>query len=216
MKEIVLIGASGFVGSAILKEALDRGFKVIAVVRHPEKIKTVHKDLIVRQSDVSSADAVAEVCKGADAVISAYNPGWKNPDIAKETTLVYKAILEGVRKAGVKRFLVVGGAGSLLISPGKRIMDSGLIPESYLPAVRALADVYLIDLTAEKSIDWVFFSPAGIIEPGQRTGKFRLGKDDMIVNEKGESKISVQDYAVAMIDEVEKPAHHMERFTIGY
>ena len=216
MKEIVLIGASGFVGSAILKEALDRGFKVKAVVRHPEKIKTVHKDLIVKQYDVSSADAVAEVCKGADAVISAYNPGWKNPDIAKETTLVYKAILEGVRKAGVKRFLVVGGAGSLLISPGKRIMDSGLIPESYLPAVRALADVYLIDLTAEKSIDWVFFSPAGIIEPGQRTGKFRLGKDDMIVNEKGESKISVQDYAVAMIDEVEKPAHHMERFTIGY
>jgi len=216
MKEIVLIGASGFVGSAILKEALDRGFKVKAVVRHPEKIKTVHKDLIVRQSDVSSADAVAEVCKGADAVISAYNPGWKNPDIAKETTLVYKAILEGVRKAGVKRFLVVGGAGSLLISPGKRIMDSGLIPESYLPAVRALADVYLIDLTAEKSIDWVFFSPAGIIEPGQRTGKFRLGKDDMIVNEKGESKISVQDYAVAMIDEVEKPSHHKERFTIGY
>ena len=216
MKEIVLIGASGFVGSAILKEALDRGFKVKAVVRHPEKIKTVHKDLIVRQSDVSSADAVAEVCKGADAVISAYNPGWKNPDIAKETTLVYKAILEGVRKAGVKRFLVVGGAGSLLISPGKRIMDSGLIPESYLPAVRALADVYLIDLTAEKSIDWVFFSPAGIIEPGQRTGKFRLGKDDMIVNEKGESKISVQDYAVAMIDEVEKPTHHRERFTIGY
>ena len=216
MKEIVLIGASGFVGSAILKEALDRGFKVKAVVRHPEKIKTVHKDLIVKQYDVSSADAVAEVCKGADAVISAYNPGWKNPDIAKETTLVYKAILEGVRKAGVKRFLVVGGAGSLLISPGKRIMDSGLIPESYLPAVRALADVYLIDLTAEKSIDWVFFSPAGIIEPGQRTGKFRLGKDDMIVNEKGESKISVQDYAVAMIDEVEKPSHHKERFTIGY
>ena len=216
MKEVVLIGASGFVGSAILKEALDRGFKVKAVVRHPEKIKTVHKDLIVKQYDVSSADTVAEVCKGADAVISAYNPGWKNPDIAKETTLVYKAILEGVRKAGVKRFLVVGGAGSLLISPGKRIMDSGLIPESYLPAVRALADVYLIDLTAEKSIDWVFFSPAGIIEPGQRTGKFRLGKDDMIVNEKGESKISVQDYAVAMIDEVEKPSHHKERFTIGY
>jgi putative NADH-flavin reductase len=216
MKEIVLIGASGFVGSAILKEALDRGFKVLAVVRHPEEIKTVHKDLIVKQSDVSSADTVAEVCKGADSVISAYNPGWKNPDIAKETTLVYRAILEGVRKSGVKRFLVVGGAGSLFISPGKRIMDSGLIPESYLPAVRALADVYLIDLTAEKSIDWVFFSPAGTLEPGLRTGKFRLGKDDMIVNEKEESKISVQDYAVAMIDEVEKPAHHRERFTIGY
>ena len=95
-------------------------------------------------------------------------------------------------------------------------MDAGIIPESFQPAVRALANVYLIDLIEEKSLDWVFFSPAGIIEPGLRTGKFRLGKDDMIVNEKGESKISVQDYAVAMIDELEKPAHHRERFTIGY
>jgi|SRR5664279_2794875 len=216
MKKIVLIGASGFVGSVILKEALDRGHKVTAVVRHPDKITLVHKNLVKTKGDVSFSDTVAEVSKGADAVISAYNPGWKNPDIAKETASVYRTILEGVRKAGVKRLLVVGGAASLFISPGKRLMDTGVIPESFLPAVRALADVYLIDLTAEKSIDWVFFSPAGIIEPGLRTGKFRLGKDDMIVNEKGESKISVQDYAVAMIDELENPAHHRERFTIGY
>ena len=94
----------------------------------------------------------------------------------------------------------MGGAASLYISPGKRLMDAGIIPESFQPAVRALANVYLIDLMAEKDIDWVFFSPAGIIEPGLRTGKFRLGKDDLIVNEKGESKISVEDYAVAMID----------------
>jgi len=216
MKEIVLIGASGFVGSAILNEALDRGYKVTAVVRHPEKITAVSKNLVIKQGDVSFIETVAEVSKGADAVISAYNPGWKNPKIAEETTKVYKAILNGVKQAGVKRLLVVGGAGSLFISPGKRIMDTGSIPESYLPAVRALAEVYLIDLMAEKSVDWVFFSPAGILEQGLRTGKFRLGKDDLIVNEKGESKISVQDYAVAMIDELEKPAHHRERFTIGY
>ena len=216
MKKIVLIGASGFVGSAILKEALDRGLNVTAVVRYPEKITIVHKNLVKTEGDVSFSDTVAEVSKGADAVISAYNPGWQNPDIAKETTLVYKAILEGIRKSGVKRFLVVGGAASLFISPGIRLIDAGVIPESFQPAVRALADVYLIDLMAEKSIDWVFFSPAGILEPGLRTGKFRLGKDDLIVNEKGESKISVQDYAVAMIDELEKPAHHRERFTIGY
>jgi len=214
--KIVLIGASGFVGSAILTEALERGHKVTALVRHPEKITRAHKNLIVKQGDVSLGETVTGVCKGADAVISAYNPGWKNPDIARETTMVYRAILEGVRKSGVKRLLVVGGAGSLFISPGKRLMDAGIIPESYLPAVKALADFYLIDLMEEKSIDWVFFSPAGIIEPGLRTGKFRLGKDDMVVNEKGESKISVQDYAVAMIDELEKPAHHKERFTIGY
>jgi len=216
MKEIVLIGASGFVGSAILNEALDRGYKVTAVVRHPEKITAVSKNLVIKQGDVSFIETVAEVSKGADTVISAYNPGWKNPKIAEETTKVYKAILNGVKQAGVKRLLVVGGAGSLFISPGKRIMDTGSIPESYLPAVRALAEVYLIDLMAEKSVDWVFFSPAGILEQGLRTGKFRLGKDDLIVNEKGESKISVQDYAVAMIDELEKPAHHRERFTIGY
>ncbi len=216
MKKIVLIGASGFVGSAILNEALDRGHKVTAVVRNPEKITKVHKNLDVKQGDVSFAETVKVMSKGADVVISAYNPGWKNPDIAEETTRVYRAILEGVKKSGVRRFLVVGGAGSLFISPGKRLMDAGLMPESFLPAVKALADVYLIDLMAEKSIDWVFFSPAGMLESGLRTGKFRLGKDDLIVNGTGESKISVQDYAVAMIDELEKSAHHRERFTIGY
>jgi uncharacterized protein len=216
MNKIVLIGASGFVGSAILKEALDRGHYVTAVVRHPDKITAVHKNLIVKQGDVSHSNIVTEASKGADAVISAYNPGWKNPDIAAETTSGYRTILEGVRQSGVKRLLVVGGAGSLFISPGKRLMDSGIIPDSFLPAVKALAEFYLNDLNAEKSIDWVFFSPAGIIEPGQRTNKFRLGKDDLVVNSNGESKISVQDYAVAMINELEKPVHHRERFTIGY
>jgi putative NADH-flavin reductase len=211
-----LIGASGFVGSAILKEALDRGHHVTAVVRHPEKITTVNRNLNVKQMDVSVSGALADVCKGVDAVISAYNPGWQNPKIGEETTTVYRKIINDVRKAGVKRFLVVGGAGSLFISPGKRLVDSGIIPDSYIPAVKALADVYFVDLNAEKEFDWAFFSPAGSIEPGERTGKFRLGKDDLIVNEKGESKISVQDYAVAMIDELEKPAHHRERFTIGY
>ena len=115
MKKIVLIGASGFIGSAILKEALDRGHSVTAVVRHPEKITLVHKNLVKIEGDVSFSATVTEAGKDADAVISAYNPGWKNPDIAKETTLVYKAIIEGVKKAGVKRFLVVGGAASLFI-----------------------------------------------------------------------------------------------------
>jgi hypothetical protein len=216
MKEIVLIGASGFVGSAILKEALERGHKVTAVVRHPEKIDTIHKNLVVKKGDVSLSDTVTDLFKGADAVISAYNPGWQNPAIAEETTKVYRYILDGVRQAGVERFLVVGGAGSLFVSHGIRLMDAGVMPEFILPAIRALADIYLIDLKAEKDIDWVFFSPAGNLESGLRTGIFRLGKEDLIVNEAGESKISVEDYAVAMIDELEKPAHHRERFTIGY
>lgn len=216
MKKIVLIGASGFIGSAILKEALDRGHNVTAVVRHPEKIKLIHKNLVVEQGDVSISDTIIKMSKGADAVISAYNPGWTNPDLAIETTRVYGTILEGIRQSGVKRFMVVGGAASLFISPGKRFMDAGLMPESFLPAVKALADFYLKDLTDEKIIDWIFFSPAGNIAPGERTGKFRLGKDDMIFDSEGKSNISVQDYAVAMIDELEKPVHHRERFTIGY
>jgi uncharacterized protein len=110
----------------------------------------------------------------------------------------------------------VGGAGSLFIKPGIRLMDAGIIPESFLPAVRSLANFYLDILTKEETIDWIFFSPAGNIAPGQRTGKFRLGKDDMIVDSDGKSNISVEDYAVAMIDELENPSHHRERFTIGY
>jgi putative NADH-flavin reductase len=216
MKKIVLIGASGFVGSAILKEALDRSHYVTALVRHPEKVKMVHKNLVVKQGDVSFSKIVAEVSKGTDAVLSAYNPGWKNPNIAVETSTVYRSILEGVRQSGVKRFLVVGGAGSLFISPGKRLIDAGIIPDSFLPAVRSLASFYLDVLTNEKTIDWVFFSPAGNIAPGERTGKFRLGKDDMIFDSEGKSNISVEDYALAMIDELEQPVHHRERFTIGY
>ena len=216
MKNIILIGASGFVGSAILKEALDRGHKVIGVVLHPERITISHKNLVVKQGDVSIPEILPALCKGVDAVISAYNPGWTNPRIAEETTSTYRTILNGVRQSGVKRLLVVGGAGSLFVSPGKMLMDTGAIPESYMPAVKALADVYLVDLAAEKNIDWIFFSPAITIHPGTRTGVFRLGKDDTILNDAGEGAISVQDYAVAMIDELEKPAHHHERFTIGY
>jgi putative NADH-flavin reductase len=216
MKKVVLIGASGFVGSALLREALDRGHQVVAMVRNPEKITLHHQNLEIKKADVSSIDAVISACKGADVVISAYNPGWTNPLISEDTLRVYPVILEGVKKAGVKRLLIVGGAGSLFVKPGVRLMDAGIIPGEYLPAVKSLASIYLEILSGEKEIDWVFFSPAGVIAPGTRTGKFRLGKDDMVVDKKGESKISVQDYAVAMIDELEKPAHHRERFTIGY
>jgi putative NADH-flavin reductase len=216
MKKIVLIGASGFIGSAVLREAIDRGHHVTGVVRHSEKITLNHKNLHVEKADIFLTNTITGIFKGADAVISSYNPGWTSPKIAEETTAGYKSIIEAVRQSGVKRLMIVGGAGSLFVSPGKRLMDTGAIPESYMPAIRALANVYLIDLANEKDIDWVFFSPAMNIHPGTRTGKFRLGKDDVIINQAGEGDISVQDYAVAMIDELEKPVHHHERFTIGY
>lgn len=216
LKKIVLIGASGFVGSAILKEALNRDFEVTAVVRHPEKITVKNENLKVKKADVSSLDEVTEVCKGADIVISAFNPGWNNPNIYDDTINVYLTIIDGVKKADVRRFLMVGGTGSLFISPGLRLMDSGDVPESLLQGVKALGDFYLNFLMKEKEVDWVFFAPAADMRPGVRSGRYRLGKDEMIVDAVGNSHISVEDYAAAMIDEAEHPAHHQEIFTIGY
>lgn len=216
MSKIVLIGASGFVGSAILNEALNRGIKVSVIVRNPESIKITNANLIIVKADVSDSDRVAEISKEADAVISAFNPGWSNPNIYEETLKIYPRILEGVKKAKVKRLLIVGGAGTLFVAPGLRVIDSGAIPAEIMDGVKSLGEFYLNTLINEQDIDWVFFSPAGSLEAGERTGNYRLGKDDLILNDKGESKISVQDYAKAMIDEFETPAHHKERFTIGY
>ena len=216
MKRIALIGASGFVGSALLKESLKRGHTVTAIVRNPEKITLNDPNLQIIQGDVLSEQSITDVIKGVDVVISAYNPGWTNPNISQETTAAYQSIISGVKKAKIPRLLIVGGAGSLYVAPEKRVMDTGVIPESYLPAVESLANV-LYDLQKnEKELDWAYFSPAGNIEPGERTGKFRLGKDQLMVDKDGKSNISVEDYAVAMLDEVDSPVHHRERFTIGY
>lgn len=216
MKKIALIGASGFIGSAILNEALSRGIKVTAIVRDTDKIKVTNENLTVKRGDVFKTEELSRLLKGHDAVISSYNPGWKNPEIVNDTTKGYKSIIEAVRNSGVKRLQVVGGAGSLLVVPGKRLMDTDVFPIEFKPIVEALAKVLTDFLPKEKSLDWVFFSPAGIIEPGQRTAKYRLGKNEVIADASGNSKISSQDYAKAMIDEFEKPQHHNERFTIGY
>lgn len=216
MKNVVLIGASGFVGTAILEELLNRGYCVTAVVRNPEKMTIRNANLSVVKADVSDVNTLAAVCKGKDAVVSAYNPGWANPDIYEETLKNYPLILEAVRKSGVKRLLCVGGAGTLFCAPGIRVVDSGAIPAEIMGGAKSLGEFYLNTLCNEKEIDWVFFSPAGSLEPGKRTGKFRLGKDDLIVDETGKSHISVGDYALAMVDELEQANHHRERFTIGY
>ena len=216
MKNVLLIGGSGFVGSAILKELLDRGYKVTTLVRNPDKITIKSPDLTVVKGDVSDFDEIKKLATGKDAVISAYNPGWNNPNIYEETLKNYPRILDAVKAAGVKRFLIVGGAGTLFVAPGVRVMDTGVIPEAIMGGVKSLGEFYLNTLMPEKEIDWVFFSPAGEIAPGEKTGKYRLGKDDLIVDENGKSRISTGDYAAAMVDELEKPTRHKERFTIGY
>ena len=219
MANVVLIGATGFVGSAILNELLARGHKVTAVVRNAAKLPK-NDNLTAVEEDVANVDAIANIAKGKDAVISAYNPGWNNPQMGKINDENYPKIVEAVKKSGVKRLLIVGGAGTLFVKPGVRVLDTGVIPDVIIDGVRSLGNFYLNYLSKEHNLDWVFFSPAGAFEDadkGKRTGKFRLGKDDLIVDPAtGTSHISVQDYAVAMVDELEKPAHHKERFSIGY
>ena len=216
MANVLLIGATGFVGSAVLNELVSRGHKVTAVVRNIEKL--AKSDLVdAVKEDVTNVDAIAKLAEGKDAIISAYNPGWTNPDIETLITENYPKILEAAKKSGVERLLIVGGAGTLFCAPGLRVVDSGAIPEEIMGGVRPLGDFYLNTLMNENDIDWVFFSPAGVFDQeGKKTGNYRLGKDDLIVDAEGNSHISVQDYADAMVNELEKPAHHKERFTIGY
>ena len=216
MKNVILIGASGFVGTAILNELLNRGHKVTAIVRDPAKVTASNPNLKVIQADVTDTDVLIEASKGKDAVISAYNPGWKNPNIYEETLKNYPLIVDSVKKAGVERLLIVGGAGTLFYAPGKMVMDAVDVPAKLLPGIKSLGEFYLNTLRKENDIDWIFLSPAANMTPGERTGKFRIGKDDLMVDVNGDSNISVEDYAVAMVDELEQKHHHKERFTIGY
>ena len=220
MKDIVLLGATGYVGRALLNEALDRGEKVTAIVRNADKLKDIENpNLTVVTGDITDPDVIEKYAKGKDAIISAYNPGWTNPNIAEDTLKNYPRILEGAKKAGVPRLLIVGGGGSLFVAPGVRLYDTEGFPEAWLPGSKSLGEFYLNTLTKENDIDWIFLSPAanlGNLEYGKRTGKYRVGKDDLLVDENGDSFISVEDFAVAMIDELETPKHHKERFTVAY
>ncbi|WP_291599381.1 NAD(P)-dependent oxidoreductase [Bacteroides sp.] len=216
MKNVVLIGASGFVGTAILNELLNRGHKVTAIVRDAKKMTVSNPNLTIVEADVTDTDTLKEAGKGKDAVISAYNPGWKNPHIYEDTLKNYPLIVESAKQAGVKRLLIVGGAGTLFYAPGKMVMDADDVPAQLLPGIKSLGEFYLNTLRKEKDIDWIFLSPAANMTPGKRTAKFRIGKDDLVVDANGDSNISVEDFAVAMVDELEQEKHHKERFTIGY
>lgn len=207
--KVVLFGASGMVGSRVLQELIFRGHQVTAVVRDPSRVESGAGVKAIK-GDALDAASVAEVSKGADAVISAYSPGNETQKVVDAT----KALIAGVKQAGVKRFIEVGGAGGLFVAPGVRVVDLPVFPDEFKPIV--LAHIDALDVLRTADLDWTYFSPAAIIQPGERTGTFRLDKDNLVADANGNSSISAEDYAIALVDELEKPQYIRQRFTIGY
>ncbi|MGE6353571.1 NAD(P)-dependent oxidoreductase [Flavobacterium sp. NPDC079362] len=212
--KIAIIGATGFVGSAILNELANRNHDITAIARTPKetpKVKWV-------ATDIFNVEALAETLKGNDVIINAYNPGWTNPNYANDFINGSKAIQEAAKKSGVKRFITIGGGGSLFVAPGLQAVDTPDFPKEYHDAASAARD-YLNIIKEEKELDWAFFSPAFEMHAGittGRTGKYRLGLDNPVFNEEQRSIISVEDLAVVIADEAENPKHHQVRFTAGY
>ena len=212
--KIALIGATGFVGSAILNELASRKQDITAIARTPKDTP----DINWVATDIFNVDALAETLKGSDVIISAYNAGWTNPNIYDDFIAGSKAIQEAVKKSGVKRFIVIGGGGSLFVAPGLQAVDTPDFPKEYYVAATAARD-YLNIIKEEKDLDWAFFSPAFEMHPGittGRTGKYRLGLENPVFNDEQRSIFSVEDLAVVIADEAENAKHHQVRFTAAY
>lgn len=194
--KVALLGATGFVGSALLKEALDRGHVVTAIVRHPEKLEK-REGLTAKAGDVYDTASLATLIRGNEAIISAFNPGWKNPNLYDDQVRGTASIIAAIKKAGIKRVLWVGGAGGLEVKPGVRVIDSPDMPLWVKPG--SLATINALDqLRKEPELEWSYLSPSAELKPGQRTGKFRLGNDQLLVDATGQSKISVQVGAIRL------------------
>ena len=218
--KVALIGATGFVGAGVLQELLQRGHEVAVLVRHPEKFP-VREHVQIIKADVLHADEVRRAVAGVDAVISAYNAGWTNPHIYDDFMQGSRAIAEGVKAAGVKRYLVVGGAGSLFVN-GQQLVDSPDFPAAIKPGATAARDMYT-ELQKEADLDWTVLSPAVGFHGGSaaqakgRTGSYRSGKDEPLMNADGTpGDISVQDLAVALVDALEQGQYIKSRFTVAY
>lgn len=212
--KVALIGATGYVGSRMMIEALQRGHEVTAIARHPERLPAVPQLHPVR-ADVFDQEAIATLVAGHDAVIDAFHPGWGLPGSGEQQLAGEQAIIAAVKQAGVARLLLVGSAGTLEIAPHIDLLDTGEFPQEMKATARASRTV-LRQLRSEEELQWTVLTPPAILDPGQRTGSFRLDDDQLITDEYGLSKISLEDYAVAMIDELENPQHAGQRFTIGY
>ncbi len=216
--KVSLIGATGFVGTALLKELTDRGHTVVAIARNPESLKDKSPLIHPAAGDVQDAKQVAALVKGSDAVISAYNSGWTNPKIYEDFLTGSRAIEAGVKLSGVKRLIVIGGAGSLEIKPGLQLIDTPQFPAEYKPGASGARD-YLNELKKDKELDWTYFSPAILMNhdtSGTRKGHYRLGLDNPVFDAEGKCVLSVEDLALVIVDELEQPRHIRQRFTAAY
>lgn len=215
--KVAVIGATGFVGQNLVKELTTRGHDVIAIARNVDKIESSDKKLIKLAVDVLNIEELASALNEADAVVSAFNAGWTNPNLYDDTIKGATAIQEGVKASGVKRYIFIGGAGTLQID-GKQLVDGPQFPAEIYPGASAVRD-YFNTLKQETELDWLFFSPAIEMHPGitiGRTGKYRLGKTSPVFNEEGRSILSVEDLAIVIADELENNTHHQEQFTAAY
>ncbi|MFC4874926.1 NAD(P)-dependent oxidoreductase [Negadavirga shengliensis] len=218
MMKIAVIGATGFVGPHLVREALERGHEVTAIVRDPSKVKLDHPQLDVVQGDILDAADTSRLLEGHEAVLSAYNPGWENPRLYEEYLEGAMALQRAAKKAGVKRLLVIGGAGSLEIAPGVQLVDTPEFPSAWKAGATAARD-YLNILKKETELEWTFLSPAIEMHAGittGRTGKYRQGTDQPVFDDKGVSRISAEDLVVALLDELENGAFINRRFTVAY
>ncbi|RVU00015.1 NAD(P)-dependent oxidoreductase [Mucilaginibacter limnophilus] len=215
--KVALIGATGFVGTALVNELEKRGHEITAIARHPEKVKAAENIHPVK-ADAYNADEVSEAVKGHDVVVSTFNSGWDNPNIYDDFLRGAQAIQEGVRKAGVKRFFLVGGAGSLFVAPGVQLVDSPQFPAEWKAGALAARD-YLDILKNETELDWTFLSPAIEMHHGTAgiiKGTYRVGLDEPVFDADNRSIISVEDMSTAIVDELEQPKHIKQRFTVAY
>jgi putative NADH-flavin reductase len=210
---IVLIGASGFIGTAILNEALARGHAVTALVTRPEKL-AAREGLRALRADVMDTAALSAQFAGADAVISAFS-GHAQAEVFDYFVAGTRSIIAAAREARAPRLLYVGGAGTLEVAPGVQLIDTPSFPDAYKATAEGARQALLL-LRAQTALNWTMLSPSAVIAPGARTGVFRLGGEQLLTGADGSSRISVEDYAVAMIDELETPAHERQRFTAGY
>jgi putative NADH-flavin reductase len=213
----VIFGATGNVGSRIAREALDRGHQVTGVVRNPESVQSPDSRMKLARGDATSAESVAQLSRGADAVVSAISPrpnarGLPAPSLVENA----RALIAGLRKAGVKRVLYVGGAGSLEVAPGQQLMDQPGFPEAYMAEAREGRAALAVWRNEAGGLDWTYLSPAAEIGPGKRTGNYRASGDALLSDAEGKSFISFEDYAVAALDELENPNYVGRRTGVAY